>query len=246
VNGAPFALSGAVHLVRPTHRVAHDLAELRAALVDAPIESLFYHAVDVVLRSASATEIPPDDFSAWAHGVLQDGTAAERLSFAVQGADGGPAELRERLLGALADVRSARRAPEGAAFVFLTSESVPIATGRVAEDGESLLRHLAEADPSVWYYHLVEQRWFAVGDAPLLEWLRTRGEPRLAEWLLEAARSGKPIARVRRQVLARWRRSRLGPRIAAAASEPEAERREAAHQAVAGLVRRLQRGEAAS
>ena len=55
-------------------------------------------------------------------------------------------------------------------------------------------------------------------------------------------------AEMRRRVLKRWRQGRLRARVAAASKESEGKRREAAHEAVVGLVRRMTRpddGEAA-
>lgn len=238
-------LHAVVHLVRPLRLRARGLAELREGVAAASPTSLFHHAVQYQLRAPTDDELPPDDFSAWAHGVLQDREAAERLSFAIQSAPRGSEPLRGALLRTLAGLheRPGRAAPEGGEFVFLAVDSVAVSTGVRARDPAGLMEGLARAAPSVWFYHLIERPWFDEADPEVTGWLRARGEDALAGWLAHAAASGRPIGVIRRQLLERWRRRRLGVRVAEAARRPEGERAAAAHDAVAGLVRRLRRPE---
>jgi hypothetical protein len=232
-----------VHLVRPTGARAANLQELREGISEAPAGSLFHHAVQPPLRAPSAEEPGPDDFSAWLGGVLQDRETAERVSLAVQHAPASAEALRAALLAALDRLpepdRRARVAPTGGEFVFLTVDSVPIPTGFRAESPAELADLLAEADPSAWFYHLIEQPWFAAGRHPLADWLRAHGAARLADWIAEESAEGHAPAALRRRVLRRWRRSRIGARLADAAAAPDAERREAGRAAVASLVRRI-------
>jgi hypothetical protein len=241
---AEFELHGVVHLVRPTGARAHDLEELRVGIAEAPARSLFCHTRQCQLRDPLGPELPPDDFSAWVNGVVQDRETAERLSFVVLSGGASAEELREALLAVLGrlseSARRARDAPAEGDLVFLTVESVPLPTGVVARTGPELLEGLLEAEPSVWFYHLVEQPWFP--DRPsLVVWLLERGADRIAGWLREDAAAGLPIETMRRRLLRRWRRSRLGQRVGEAATVPEDQRREAGRAAVARLVRRIQR-----
>jgi hypothetical protein len=57
--------------------------------------------------------------------------------------------------------------------------------------------------------------------------------------MVDSFQPGQPLETCRRQLLRRWRQSRLGRRVADAASIPEQQRREAGRRAVAGLVRRM-------
>ncbi len=242
----PFELTAVVHLVRPAGRTARDLEELRDGVAQVPARSLFFHTVQCVLRQPEAEDPPADDLSAWVNGVVQDRETAERLAFATQTRGTGAEAVRAALLEVLEAIpeksRRARDAPEGGAFVFLAADPVPVPTGEVAAEPAQLYDQLATADPSVWFYHLIEEPWFGEGRRPLALWLREAGAARQAGLLEECAAEGLPLAALRRRVLGRWRRSDLGRRLARAAGRPEEERREAGREAVAGLVRRLRRG----
>jgi hypothetical protein len=240
-----FELSGVVHLVRPTHLRARTLEELRKGLAATEPETLFFHAVQYRLRHAAIEDLPPDDLVAWAYGVLQDRETAERLSFASQNHAGSFATLRQGLLETLdaipIETRESRAAPEGGEFVFLTVDSVPVPTGVRAADPSELPEALAEADPSVWFYHLIEEPWFSNQPARLLEWMRAGGASREADALAHDAAAGASLDTLRRRALSRWRRARMRRRVAEGAHLPEDRRRETERAAVAGLVRRLSR-----
>ncbi len=241
-----FELEGVVHLVRPAFLEATDLESLRAGIAASDDETLFLHALQCRLRLPAAHEHPPDDFSAWVNGVVQDRETAERLLFAAQRRGGTAEALRASLLGVLETVpekaRRARTAPAEATFIFLAAESVRVPTGVVVSTADALFAALGEADASVWFYHFIERPWFD-GQAPApATWLRAIGEGRTAAWLEEAAAAGLPIEMLRRQVLARWRRRHLGRRVADLAARSDDQRRDVGHEAVTRLVRRLKQG----
>jgi Family of unknown function (DUF5752) len=248
MNGT-YELTGVVHLVRPAFRQAGSLDELRDGIAAADAATLFCHAVQCLLRSPTG-EPPPDDFSAWVNGVVQDRETAERMSFAVQRAGAGAASLQASLLKVLdatpAAARRSRIAPEGGAFVFLSLDSVPVPTGVLATDGEELFTALLRADDSVWFRELIEQPWFDQGPPAASVWLRAHGDTKLAGWVDEAAHSGRSIEGMQRLLHAKWSRRRIGARIAEAADRSDYERREAGRSAVASLVRRLRKDEEAS
>lgn len=240
-----FELSGVVHLVRPTHLQARTLEELRKGLAATEPETLFYHTVQYRLRHAAIEDLPPDDLVAWAYGVLQDRETAERLSFVSQNHGESFASLRQALLETLdaipLETRESRAAPEGGEFVFLTVDSVPVPTGIAPADPGELPEALADADPSVWFYHLVEEPWFSNQPARLLEWMRAGGAARDADALARDADAGASLDSMRRRALGRWRRARVRRRVAEGAHLPDDRRRETERAAVAGLVRRLSR-----
>jgi hypothetical protein len=243
---AAFDLTGVVHLVRPAFMHATNLDELRDGIARADAGTLFFHAIQSQLRSPAGDDLPPDDFSSWVHGVVQDRETAERLSFAVQQRGEAADPLRASLLAALdrlpAAARRARAAPEGGVFVFLGADSVLVPIGRTVTDANGLFEALAESDASVWFHELIERPWFDAAPPPAARWLREVGDLNAARWLEEAARSGRPLPALRRGVLARWRRRSIGARVAAAAQQPDDQRREAGRDAVARLARRLRRG----
>jgi hypothetical protein len=238
-----YALTGVVHLVRPVHRQAESLEELRDGIAAVEPASLFYHAVQHVLRTPIEDDVPADDFSAWAHGVVQDREAAERLALARLEGRAGPEPLRVALLAALEAMSPAARrghdAPAGGAFAFLAADSVPVPHGEPVADAGALLDALAQADTSVWFQELIESAWGREGDPPVVRWLRERGHRREAEWLAEAAGSGLSIVAMRRQVTARWRRRALGRRVADAGRDTETRRREVGRATMARWARRV-------
>lgn len=244
-EGQSFELHSVVHLVRPAGGRARNLESLRLWIAEATTATLFYHTVQCPLRHPTSAEPPPDDLSAWVRAVVQDHETAERISFAVQSRAGSAADLREALLEVLGAVpekdRFSRAAPPESEFVFLAAESVPIPTGVIADGPEALIEGLGEAEPGVWFYHLLEEPWYAPGPPAIARWARERGDAQLAKVLDEEARAGRGLAEMRRRVLKRWRQGRLRARVAAATRASEGERREAAHEAVVGLVRRMTR-----
>jgi hypothetical protein len=249
-EGDPFELRGVAHLIQPWGTPARDLDQLRDGIASAPVEVLFNHTVQYQLRHSGANELPPDDFSAWVGGVVQDAETAERLSFAAQSRNTSVASVRVALLEVLNLLsegrRRARDAPEESAFLFLSATSVNFSTGTFVGDGQELVETLLEADPGVWFYHLVEERWFREGHASLVDWLLTTRDHRLASRLVDAADSGLPIEKARAQLHRRWRQSRIARQVTEAAASPEDARREAGRQAVARLVRRVTRPDESS
>ena len=246
MNGAPgYELRAVTHLIRPWGEAAHDLDQLREGIAVAPVEVIFHHALQYQLRHQSADELPPDDFSAWISGVVQDQETGERLYYAVQSRNTSAESVRMALLEILDSVpakkRKDRDAPEGCGFPFLSSTPVQFSMGIVVHDGHELMEALLAADASVWFHHILEDPWFRAGPTPLLEWLATTRDHRLEKWIEDAAHGGLPIGKARAQLMKRWRQSRIARQITEAAASPADERREVARQAVASFVRRATR-----
>lgn len=239
---AGFELVEAVYLQRPTGRHAMNLEDLRREIEAAAPEVLFCHTQMPRLGEPSAEDAPPDDFSTWVRGVVQDAETAERLGFAVQTSHGDLDALRGSLLSALEalplPVRLRRDAPEGGALTFLSFESIPVPTGLRAENPDQLMRALASLGRVAWFHHLIEEAWWHTGQ-PLVEWLRTRGATRLADLIERETLSGLAASAIRRRVIRRWKQTSLGRRLVEAGALPEDARREAGRGAVAGLMRRL-------
>lgn len=242
-----FPIRCVVHLVRPTGTRATTLDELRHAVLEASDASLFYHCLQYQLRNPASKELPPDDLSAWVGGVVQDRATAERMSFAVSSHNQHPGELRPALVRVLEDVPASQRATRTAdaegAFVFLEVEPVTLPTGIAVMDDSETVEALAHGDVSAWFYHVVEQPWFATDRPTLHEWLEQRGLKKLAHWLNDVSNAGLPIEAARDRLLRRWRHSNLGRRLGDAANEPIEARREAGREVVGRLVRRMRKQE---
>jgi hypothetical protein len=188
-------------------------------------------------------EQPPDDFSHWVHGVVQDRETAERMAFALQTSCDSPEMLREGLLDVLAPMSEATRrrrdAPEDGAFVFLDVDSVRVPTAHVVDLPSALMEHIDQLPLAVLFYHAVEQPWMDPEAPSLALWLESHGEPKLAQRLVGALQSGKSLADLRRQLVRQYRQSRLGRRLADAALASDDMRREEGRRAMQRLARRL-------
>lgn len=237
---APLELHGVVHLVRPTGATATRLRVLRAGVLAAPASSLFFHTLQPALRHPGAQDLPPDDFSAWIGGVLQDRETAERVAFAVQGVAPDLEALRGALVAALdaGAERDTHACPPESAFVFLDADAVPVPLGVVPEDCDALVEQLAVLAPSVFFHHLVEEPWFDPAGAPLPAWVRAQGQARLAEWCAACARASLPLAESRSRLVRRWRRTRLPRRVADASTQPASVRHDDAQRVLRRIVRR--------
>jgi hypothetical protein len=242
-----FELSSVVHLVRPTGARARDLQELYLGLRSAPLDSVFYHAHQYVLRFADADELPPNDFAAWVLGVVQDGETGERLAYASLAAGKDLAALPATLVSVLESVpertRVTRDAPEGGEFRFHGVESVVVPTGCVANDVPELIEHLRTVEPACLFYHLVQRPLLRPEAGDTLEaWVEGQGQPRLAAILRDAPDWGLPLEQTRQQILRRWSRSQIARRLAARTRAPEVTRQREATEAVTRLVGRIRGG----
>jgi hypothetical protein len=230
------------HLLRPAGRTAHHLEALRMGIAEASAQTLFNHALGPQLRHPSAEELPPDDFSSWVNGVVQDRETAERLRFAIQECGGSTDAMRLAMIEVLDRIpekaRISRDAPEDGDFVFLEMDSVPVPSGITAANSSELIHRLVDAEPSVLFYHLVEQPWLESRPL-LLEWVRKERQRaiwRLADRQCAAGTTDRDGTQAAPATLAA---ERSRPAVAEAAGAPEQQRREAQRQAVAGLVRRI-------
>ena len=239
-----FTIGSAVHLVRPLPGAATDLASLAAGIERASPGTLFYHVHHPRLRHAAASALPPDDFSAWVDGVLQDATTAERLAFAVHAHGREPEALRAALLEALRGDAAARTAaaPEASAFVFHDVDVVALDLDRRVDDADALVAALCDDDPATFFHHVLEAPWFGDVRASAAAWVRELGDARLASWLDDCARDGHPLAQSRRRLGQRWLRSSVARRVTRGLERPERERDDDARRTVRDLVRRMRKG----
>lgn len=237
----PFVLAGAAWLTTPEGPRAATLEELRRGVAAASAASLFYHA-EFHRLDGTGDDPPPDDWSAWVRGVVQDPETAERIAYAVQSAPPGAEPLRQRLLEALDSVpratREQRAAPPGGAFAFLAARAVTVPAGLAADDPEQLAWALDAARRDVWFHHLVEEPWFAAGEAPLVRWLRDAGAEPLAVVLERESRRRAGMDAMRAAVRRHRRRGELARRVLDPLA-PAGETRALARR----LVRRIAGGE---
>jgi hypothetical protein len=242
-DAGPFQLHGVVHLLRPWGEPAADLVQLLEGISQAPDEVVFAHTLRGLLRDAGVRGAGMDDLSLWVAAVLQDHETAERMWFAAGSAEPHAGPVRDALVAVLAAVpekrRQARRAPEGGEFGFLSASPLSYRAGAPHSSAADVLDALLGADLSVWFHHLHEQRWWTGERPALLGWLEAAGEPRLASWLEESARSALPLELSRRRFRIRLRMARAASHLGEVPARGREDERAAVRSAARRLVRRL-------
>lgn len=240
-----FTFASVAHLEAPCGIVAHSMAGLREGIEKAPDDSLFQHVTCVPVRYPHARDLPSNDFARWVGTSLQAPETAERLAFAGAATAQPIADLRAALLSVLDSVPprdKKREAPEEAAFHFLRARSVVVPLGITAADPVEAIDLWHRLDSAAIFFHTVEAPVF--GDLPnsFPAWLRAHGADALANQAEQAVAAGRPIARLRKDLGGRWRRSQIGRRLAERAGAPEEERLREARAAIARLAGRLRGG----
>ena len=241
----PFRLYSAAPLESPVGRSAATLETLREGIAGAPPASLFHHVTRIPARFPHARDIPENDFARWVGDALQLPAIAERLAFAGSGAPGSIEELRAGLLAVLDSVSERdrkREAAEGAAFHFIASRSVEFPLELEAADPSALTELWARIDLGAAFYHLAEAPLLGPPDRSVIAWLRERDADGLADIAEGLVRAAPPLAKLHRDLGARWRRSLIARRLARRATTSETERRRDAHDAIARLAGRLRSG----
>jgi hypothetical protein len=238
----PFQFASVTHLQAPAGLNAVTMEALREGIANAPDDSLFLHVCCVSVRYPHARDLPSNDFALWVGTALQAPEAAERLAFAGSAAAQPIAELRASLLRVLDSVPSRdrkREAADEAAFHFVRVRSVPIPLGVEATDPVEMVDVWHRLDSAAVFYHLIEAPVFGDLSHSLPAWLRAHDADSLAVQAEQAVAAGRPIARLRRDLGMRWRRSQIGRRLADVSGVPEQERLRQARAAMARLAGRL-------
>ena len=239
---AVFQLSSVAHLESPAGRAATSLDTLRNGIQAADVAVIFHHVTRVAIRHAGARDLPANDFARWVGTVLRDPETAEHLAFAGSRPLAPLEEVRGLMLGALGRVPARRRqqeAPEEAAFHFVRARSIPAPLGLEISEPTELVERWPDVDLAAMFYHLIETPLLGPERDRLVPWLRARGAERLAKVATELAESGRPLARLHRDLGARWRRVLIPNRLVRRLDASEETRREEARAAVTRLAERL-------
>lgn len=240
-----FAFASVAHLEAPSGIAALSMEALRDGIEKAPDDSIFQHVTCVPVRYPHARDLPSNDFALWVGTSLQAPETAERLAYAGAATAQPIGELRAALLSVLDSVPPRdrkREAPEEAAFHFLRVHSVPVPLGIVAADPVEAIDLWHRLDSGAVFYHLIEAPVFGHTALSFAAWLRAQGAGDLAVQAEQSVSAGRPMARLRKDLGSRWRRSQIGRRLAERAGAPEEERLREARAAMARLAGRLRGG----
>ncbi len=237
-----FQLWSIAHLESPAGRAATSLEALRAGIEAADPEVIFHHVTRIAIRHPGARDLPPNDFARWTGTALQDQEIAERLAFAGSRPLEPLEEVRASLLGVLAKAPARRlrlEAPEEAAFHFVRSRTILAPLALAPQDPKELVEHWREVDLGAAFYHLIEAPLLGPEGDRLVPWLRACGAGSLAQAAEDLASSGRPLARLHRELGVRWRRIQIPDRLARRLETPEEARQAEARAAMARLAGRL-------
>ena len=141
---------------------AMNLRELRERLKICPIESLFHHFCETVIRPTFDDPEFRNDFAIWAAHNLRDRILAERLGILNPYAMDDFEQLRLQVLDII-DERLSQLvyfpwSPRGQEFQFMQAVTVVFDTGIQLKSPEDLIRKLPQMSLSSIYYHFVEAR----------------------------------------------------------------------------------------
>ena len=237
-----FRFSSVAHLESPVGRTATSLEMLKEGIESVGSDSIFHHVTRISIRYGRAGDLPANDFARWIGAALQDRETSEQLAF-VGAQPLAPLEtVRAALLGVLERVPARRRraeVSEESAFHFVSSRSVRAPLGLEASGPGSVVDRWAELDLGSVFYHLIESRVLGPEEDVLASWLRDHDAEGLAKSAEELTATGRPLARLHRDIGARWRRKLIARRLVDRLDTPEEVRRTEARAAVVRLAGRL-------
>lgn len=141
---------------------AMNLRELQERVSIAPIECLFHHFCETVLRPTFDDPEYHNDFAVWAARHLRDRVLAERLAILNPYKESDFEELRRQLIDIfeerLAEVPYIPWVPRGHDFQFMRAVTVVFSTGVELHSAEDFVKQLPQMSLSSIYYHFVEAR----------------------------------------------------------------------------------------
>jgi len=141
---------------------AINLRELRERLLGAPVECLFHHFCETVIRPTFDDPEFRNDFAVWAARDLQDRALAERLGIINPYDYTDLEELRQLAIeiidDRLSEVPYIPWVKMGNDFRFMRAVTVVFDTGLTLDSPEDFVSALSEISLGSIYYHYVEAR----------------------------------------------------------------------------------------
>ena len=141
---------------------AFNLRELRERLLICPVECLFHHFSETVIRPTFDDYHFRNDFAIWAGRHLRDKVLAERLGILKPYSFKNFEELRNETIDILDERLSESHrnpwVPNGDDFRFMRAVTVVFETNMNLESPADLARLVPEMSLSSIYYHFVEAR----------------------------------------------------------------------------------------
>lgn len=157
-----FCVMDCAALARTTGYSAQSLRELRDALLEVDVASIYYHFWGGLLRPALDDPEYMNDFAVWVGRQLRDQVLAERLAMIDAAAQPTLEDLRSELVELCDDRLDTLEGPlwvnRDRAFYFLSARLVVIPTGRFIHAPAELPAALSHFSRGSIFYHFVDAR----------------------------------------------------------------------------------------
>jgi hypothetical protein len=141
---------------------AMNLRELRERVATCPVECIFHHFYETLIRPTFDDPEFRNDFSVWTSRQLRDRVLAERLGILNPYNFRDFEELRARIVDViderLSEIPYIPWVPKGQEFHFMRAATVIFDTGVVLYTPEDLVAHIPNMSLSTIYYHFLEAR----------------------------------------------------------------------------------------
>jgi hypothetical protein len=141
---------------------AMNLRELRERVANSPVECIFHHFYETLIRPSFDDPEFRNDFAIWTSRELRDQVLAERLGILNPYYFNDLEELRSKIVDViderLSEVSFIPWVPKGREFDFLRAVTVVFDTGIELKTPDELVGHIPKMSSSTIYYHFVEAR----------------------------------------------------------------------------------------
>jgi hypothetical protein len=141
---------------------AMNLRELRERVENCPVECIFHHFYETLIRPSFDDPEFRNDFAIWTSRELRDQALAERLGILNPYYFNDLEELRSKIVDViderLSEVSFIPWVPKGREFHFLRAVTVVFDTGVELHTPEELVGQIPKMSSSTIYYHFVEAR----------------------------------------------------------------------------------------
>lgn len=159
----PFQIKDCALITRTANGLpAMNLREFREGVATCPIESIYHHFCQTVLRPSFDDPEFHNDFALWARRALHDHVLAERLEIIDPYDHPNFEELRKVILDILDDrlseVAYIPWVADNYSFHFLCATTVVFDTGKTIKAPEKLVHAISQMTTSSLYYHFWEAR----------------------------------------------------------------------------------------
>ena len=162
-NNMPFRIKDCTLIVRMAGlRDAMNLRELEERISTCPVECLFHHFCETVIRPTFDDPDYPNDFAQWTSRQLRDKVLAEKLANINPYKYNSLEELRKATLDLiqerLSELDHIPWAPNGDVFHFMQAVTVVYDTGILIDSIKDFAEQLPNMSHGSIYYHFVEAR----------------------------------------------------------------------------------------